>query len=341
MSCTWIISLVCDHNTTSDTLLKMGERLQSQKSFVCTFFDCKAKFSKLWKLEAHLCKHTGLKPFSCESCDKSFCTRYQLTRHELNHSGERPHKCPAEGCPEAFVTHSSMKNHMARVHHQRERPYQCDHLGCVKSFNKRNQLKAHQGEHQNVLPFHCSLKGCSREFPTHGKLKHHERVHAGYVCETNACPFESKTWTEYLKHRKKHQAKVPCQRCQKLFNNAWFMHQHELRVHVGERRKLLCPKKGCNKEFTHRFNLDSHIKGDHEGKRPFGCAYAGCGKSFVMKESLWRHEVVHDPAKKKVKKLRPKRNQPWRLALRRKLAAAANQAETSKLAAKLRDTTLE
>lgn len=40
-------------------------------------------------------------------------------------------------------------------------------------------------------------------------------------------------------------------------------------------------------------------------------------------------------------KLRPKRNQPWRLALRRKLAAAANQAETSKLAAKLRDTTLE
>lgn len=78
--------------------------------------------------------------------------------------------------------------------------------------------------------------------------------------------------------------------------------------------------------------------------------------------------MVHDPAKKKVKvvfwlvhleevpilcvfififfcapsqKLRPKRNQPWRLALRRKLAAAANQAETSKLAAKLRDTTLE
>lgn len=133
------------------------------------------------------------------------------------------------------------------------------------------------------------------------------------------------------------------------------MHQHELRVHFGERRKLLCPKKGCNKEFTHSFNLESHIQGDHEGKRPFSCAYEGCGKSFAMKvnlqlkskvvcrgygavgqyccegccvfnwntnvpdfwvtfqkwndepfkllyqESLWRHEVVHDPAKKKVK----------------------------------------
>lgn len=119
----------------------MGERLPSQKSYVCSFFDCKAKFSRSWKLEAHLCKHTGLvsgsalleakenndkdgsghlvsanvhiflllicqccrgiisqmlllpqKPFSCERCDKSFCTRYQLTRHELNHSGEKPHK---------------------------------------------------------------------------------------------------------------------------------------------------------------------------------------------------------------------------------------------------------
>lgn len=114
-------------------LSKMGERLPGQKSYVCSFFDCKAKFSKSWKLEAHLCKHTGLvrafarsfkrsgykwrhrygqiikficfclvffpymflspqKPFSCESCDRSFCTRYQLTRHELNHSGEKPHK---------------------------------------------------------------------------------------------------------------------------------------------------------------------------------------------------------------------------------------------------------
>ena len=60
MSCTFLISFVCDDKTTSNTLLKMGERLQSQKNYVCTFFDCKAKFSKAWKLEAHLCKHTGL-----------------------------------------------------------------------------------------------------------------------------------------------------------------------------------------------------------------------------------------------------------------------------------------
>ncbi|KAE8279879.1 Transcription factor IIIA [Larimichthys crocea] len=320
----------------------MGERLQSQKRFVCSFFDCQAQFSKSWKLEAHLCKHTGLKPFSCQNCDKSFCTRYQLTRHELTHSGEKPHKCLADGCSEAFVTNSSMKNHMARVHQQKEKPYQCDHQGCGKDFHKRNQLKAHTFKHLQILPFHCSFSGCTRDFPTHGKLKHHERMHAGYPCENEGCLFHGKTWTEYLKHRKEHKIKMPCGQCKKLFNNAWFLHQHELHVHSGkEKKKLPCPRKGCDRQFAHRFNLESHVLGDHEGKKPFSCAFAGCGKSFAMKESLWRHGVVHDPAKKKQKKLRPKKNQPWRLAQRVRLAAAANQAETNKLAAKLQKTTLK
>uniref|UniRef100_A0A1A8A4W0 General transcription factor IIIA, b n=1 Tax=Nothobranchius furzeri TaxID=105023 RepID=A0A1A8A4W0_NOTFU len=101
----------------------MGERLHNQNTHVCTFSDCKAAFRKPWKLEAHLCKHTGLRPFSCENCDKSFCTHYQLTRHERKHSGEKPHKCPNDGCSETFVTSASMKNHMARVHLHHEKRY--------------------------------------------------------------------------------------------------------------------------------------------------------------------------------------------------------------------------
>ncbi|XP_026035774.1 general transcription factor IIIA, b [Astatotilapia calliptera] len=317
----------------------MGERLQSQKTYVCSFFDCKATFSKPWRLDAHLCKHTGLKPFSCESCDKSFCTRYQLTRHELSHSGEKPHKCLADGCSEAFVRNASLKNHMARVHQQQEKRFQCDHQGCEKEFNKRNQLKAHQCEHQESLPFHCSLTGCTREFLTLKKLKHHEKIHEGYPCETEGCPFQGKTWSNYLKHRKEHKDKVLCGQCNKLFSNFWFLRLHELRVHSGEKRMFPCPKEGCEKKFTRRFNLESHVLGDHEGKKPFSCAVPGCNKSFAMKESLWRHGVVHDPAKKKLKKLHPKKNLP--MAQRAGPAAAANQAEANELAAKLHSTTLE
>jgi len=39
----------------------MGERIQHpNKHFICSFSDCKATFSKLWKLETHYCRHTGL-----------------------------------------------------------------------------------------------------------------------------------------------------------------------------------------------------------------------------------------------------------------------------------------
>lgn len=80
-------------------------------------------------------------------------------------------------------------------------------------------------------------------------------------------------------------AKVQCDACKKLFNNAWFLHLHELRAHSGVRRRLPCPRDGCEKQFTRRFNLESHILGDHEGERPFSCAVAGCDKSFAMKVS--------------------------------------------------------
>lgn len=78
---------------------------------------------------------------------------------------------------------------------------------------------------------------------------------------------------------------MQCGECKKLFNNAWFLHQHGLRVHAGEKpqQQLLCPKEGCGKRFTRPFNLESHVLGDHEGKKPFSCVYAGCGKSFAMK----------------------------------------------------------
>ncbi|KAM9712609.1 general transcription factor IIIA, b [Menidia menidia] len=318
----------------------MGERLHSQKSYVCSFFDCKSTFTKSWKLEAHLCKHTGLKPFSCEKCEKSYCTRYQLSRHDLSHSGEKPHKCQVTGCSEAFVTNASLKNHVARVHDHQKNQYECDHQGCGKKFNKRCQLKAHKCEHQQGLPFHCSFNGCTREFPSNGKLKHHEKVHKGYPCDTELCSFQGKTWTEYVKHRREHKAKVPCGDCEKLFSNAWFLHLHELRAHSGAKRSFSCPREGCNKKFTRRFNLENHVLADHEGKKPFSCAYAGCGKSFAMKESLWRHGVVHDPSKRKLKKRHPKNNQPWRVVQQSK-AAAASQEETNKLAAKLGKTALQ
>ncbi|XP_077365706.1 general transcription factor IIIA, b [Festucalex cinctus] len=313
----------------------MGERLQGPKSYICSFFDCQAKFTKAWKLEAHLCKHTGLKPFSCASCEKSFCSSYALNRHEINHSGEKRHKCPTDGCSEMFLRHAGLKNHIARAHQQKEARYQCTHQGCQSSFNKKYQLKAHMGEHQGSLPFCCRVDDCAREFPSLGKLKHHENMHKGYPCEDEFCPFLAKTWSEYQEHRKEHRVKLPCPACKKQFNR-WFLHQHKMLYHSGGKPSFPCPKQGCSKTFTRRFNLDSHVLGDHEGRKPFSCPYPGCSKNFAFKESLWRHGVVHDPLKKKLQKLYPRKKQMWSAPLSQLQAD-----ETNKLAAKLHKTRLE
>ncbi|KAM9827264.1 LOW QUALITY PROTEIN: general transcription factor IIIA, b [Neosynchiropus ocellatus] len=313
----------------------MGERLQCQKNYFCSFLQCKAKFNKLWKLEAHQCKHTGLvrekpiskgsgkrgkrcppqKPFTCENCDKSFRARYQLFRHGLRHSGEKPHKkrptavcslslCPADGCSELFASGTSMKNHMLRVHlHQREL-YHCNHLGCEKCFRKRHQLHAHNYEHTQTAYFQCTTDGCAESFVTRGRLKRHEKTHQGYSCGAELCLFVASTM-QYLKHRQVHAAKLPCNTTEELLKKNWFMHRHA---------PLICPRTGCDKKFSKSFNLESHVLGDHEGKKPFDCV--SCGKSFAMMESLWRHGVAHDPEKKKVKVLLPKKNQPWQVEQR-------------------------
>ncbi|XP_030205287.1 general transcription factor IIIA, b [Gadus morhua] len=311
----------------------MGERIHIKKSFICSFHDCSASFSKSWKLEAHNCKHTGLKPFSCDDCDKNFCTRYQLTRHQLNHSGDRPHKCQADGCGEAFVSQSSMKNHMDKSHHNEGKPFKCNHQGCGKDFSKRYQLKAHVYEHTKVLPFHCTVTGCTREFPSRGSLDHHKKVHQGYPCEEDGCPFQGKTWSAYQTHKKEHRVKLPCDKCKKQFNNGRFLLLHKRHVHLGVKKELACPHK-CGKSFTRQFHLESHVLLEHEGVRAFGCAFPGCGKRFAMKESLWRHGVVHDPKRKT--NLRPKTPQPGGDTA--PLKAKPTSAEGCMLAAKLERT---
>ncbi|XP_014036981.1 general transcription factor IIIA, b [Salmo salar] len=318
----------------------MGERIQVHRSFICSFVNCNATFNKSWKLDAHLCKHTGLKPFSCENCDKSFCTRYQLTRHGLSHSGEKPYTCQAAGCSEAFVTYASMKNHMARVHQHQEKYYKCDHVHCGMEFNKKNQLKTHKIKHTQLLPFQCIFEGCKREFAAPGQLKRHEKVHQGYPCAVEDCPFQGKTWSEYQKHRKAvHRIELQCDSCSRMFLEAWFLKQHQLRVHSGAPKRVFqCSDAGCEKTFTTHFNLENHVVSDHEGKMAFSCTHEGCGKHFAMQESLRRHRVVHDPERKKLQKVHPKKRKP--LLRKTELGTASTQVETSRLADQLHTASL-
>lgn len=295
----------------------MGSESPPNKRYICSFAGCPAAYNKQWKLDAHLCKHTGVRPHACEraGCGKSFCSASHLARHELSHSGARPFPCSEPGCSEAFTTNANRARHVSRAHGQEQRRYVCRHDGCGLEFRKNKQLKSHVcDQHAQLPPYCCTYEGCQMRFSFPSKLKRHEKVHRGYPCTEEGCSFSGKTWTEYLRHRKEqHRLVFKCEQCEKTFRDSWFLQQHQ-RVHAEARLVLRCPRDGCQRSFTTTFNLESHISSFHEELRPFACTHAGCGKTFAMKQSLQRHNIVHDPERKKMKKPNPKRSLASRLS---------------------------
>uniref|UniRef100_A0A665WDX4 Zinc finger protein 574 n=1 Tax=Echeneis naucrates TaxID=173247 RepID=A0A665WDX4_ECHNA len=64
-------------------------------------------------LQDHERIHSGLRPFCCWICGKSFSVAARLTEHARTHSGEKPYPCPQ--CPAAFRSRSNLDKHM-RLH---------------------------------------------------------------------------------------------------------------------------------------------------------------------------------------------------------------------------------
>ncbi|XP_006894153.1 PREDICTED: transcription factor IIIA [Elephantulus edwardii] len=151
------------------------------RRFICSFPGCSANYNKAWKLDAHLCKHTGERPFACdyEGCSKVFIREYHLSRHALTHTGEKPFVCEASGCGQKFNTQSNLKKHFERKHKNQQRQYVCDSEGCKKAFKKHQQLKVHQCQHTNEPLFKCNHEGCGKHFASPSRLKRHEKVHEG------------------------------------------------------------------------------------------------------------------------------------------------------------------
>jgi len=95
-------------------------------------------------LKNHKYLHTGLKPYDCAICGKSFSQAATLRVHMKIHTGERPYVCPYSNgndkCQRAFSTSGDLTKHI-RVHTQ-ERPYKCP--VCGHGFNQNGNLRRHQ-----------------------------------------------------------------------------------------------------------------------------------------------------------------------------------------------------
>ncbi|XP_070569140.1 uncharacterized protein [Ptychodera flava] len=217
---------------------RMKESAVSDKPFSCD--SCEKSFVHEKGLEKHQeGEHAG--PHKCEECDKEFPKSASLKAHEKIHlkEPEKPFKCSI--CGKAFPYSSHLTVHVRT--HTGEKPYQCEY--CGKGFVASCDLKRHIRSHQGLKPHNCSA--CEKSFSAMSDLKRHMKTHSGK--KSHKCPFCEKLFARadslrlhiQLLHEENNEA-YQCGSCDKIFMQIRYLRAHQKYLHEEEGPYTVIPK---------------------------------------------------------------------------------------------------
>lgn len=147
----------CDKRTAFQCVHKEHMKTHlSEKRFSCTV--CEKLFSSNSLRNKHSRIHLDVnqRRYACSYCTKKFYTKAMQTRHELTHTGVKPYKC--DECTRTFSRLDSLKGHMQRIHfidlknepknHRQQKPVQFEcyicRLNCAANLRRlMEHLKNH------------------------------------------------------------------------------------------------------------------------------------------------------------------------------------------------------
>ena len=273
--------------------------------------------------------HEGKKPFKCDSCESSFSYPSALRLHISKVHGSVPLKenlalknVKADHNEIYATSMLNYKNLLGQSSSDLDR--ECDFIrihGVCKNFDtkggrssgkfkseekreKSNKIERN-GENEKFLLCYCSLLicvVCHRRFnSTRCMTQHMKTNHKWSTKSIQRLKFqcsECKLQFWMKDGLKKHITKMhkiqefKCSTCEAVLKSKLCLKSHIEYVHEGkERKKVYCEI--CDRDFSHKSDLDVHIASVHEGKKDKLCPT--CGYTTACSNTLKRHiETLHE-----------------------------------------------
>ncbi len=275
---------VCDITFKSRGLLRRHKQIHGKRGFwSCRL--CDATFKTKVLLNKHKTVHGEIKKkseahnaekvhkqteWNCNVCGKQ-CKRKSLYYSHLVHKHpestelagldlDQILKYVCHSCGKRFASSTSLSHHEL-IHKGKTVP--CP--DCKKLFISISVMRRHQNIHSSIKRYNCSY--CGRMFSFSSSCKAHELTHKPKSQRPFQCSYEG---------------------CSAAFTLKAHLSVH-WKTHMGVRE--YCPF--CNKGFTQKSALRTHIKMMHEQYKPYTCSYEGCNAAFSRKVSLKEHTVEH------------------------------------------------
>jgi len=257
-----------------------GKRLR----YMCE--SCGKSFKTLCRLRRHSVIHTGIKPYKCPLCDKSFsrsdACKLHTRRYCQSAKETRSYECTI--CGKSFSQVSHLKFHMEA--HNRVKPHKC-HL-CCQSFVRKDHLQVHVTNHLTERPHKCSI--CDKSYAQASALRNHLAMHSGdkpHRCQL--CDLRFIRATDLRRHMSSHSDARPheCPECKKRYKLSYQLIEH-LRLHTGQKpyKCQFCPE-AFELYSKHKLHTERHLP---QGK--MHCCEI-CGKSFHQAAYLRSHMKTH------------------------------------------------
>ena len=176
-------------------------------------------------------EHQEPKQYECDKCDYKGASLKSLKRHkQLQHCDKPPVHC--EVCHAEFKNEEYLKKHV-KSRHAEPKWYNCD--TCDYKSKSSYQVKIHKmKKHDDIKPHVCHI--CGKGFSAPSALNNHLAS----------------------VHNKDGEGAV-CDKCGKSFNNP-----RALKDHMYNNHKLFMLCTLCERVFTSKYKLRSHMKTEHD-----------------------------------------------------------------------------